>query len=250
MTTNQTKDEMNDELEKANHKDVNIKLNYTINTFVDFLDITITNDYPQLKTSIYHKPAAEPYILPYTSDHPRHIHCNIPYTALLRAARLCSNVDDFNSERIRLDVTLLLNDYPPSFIFNQFNRFFLRNHAIPVLKQLNVHVYHRLHQTLLHQPTRREKLLAKMMQDPVKSPSVLQPKIWNHKLMYPRYLFDSGRSIHFPKEFYRWWKIYYNQPTLPIHNVKIRLHAITHRTLESFFIYKKPPRELLTKMEP
>src|SRR5271156_5441881 len=100
------------ELEQANNKDINIKINYTINTSVDFLDITIMNENSQLKTSIYHKPTAEPYILPYTSDHPHHIRRNIPYAALLRAARICSNVNDFNSERIRIDVSLLLNNYP------------------------------------------------------------------------------------------------------------------------------------------
>ena len=98
MTTNQSIDEINAKLEAANQKDINIKINYAINTSVDFLDITITNENCQLRTAIYHKPATEPYILPYTSDHPRHIHRNIPYAALLRAARLCSNVHDFNSE--------------------------------------------------------------------------------------------------------------------------------------------------------
>ena len=62
----------------------NIKINYQIDISVDFLDVTITNENGLLRTSIYHKPAAEPYILPYTSTHPRHIHRNIPYAALLQ----------------------------------------------------------------------------------------------------------------------------------------------------------------------
>jgi len=250
MTTNQTDDEINEKLKQANNKDINIKINYAVNTSVDFLDITIMNENSQLKTSIYHKPAAEPYILPYTSDHPHHTHRNIPYAALLRAARICSNVHDFNSERIRIDVSLLLNNYPPNFISKQFNRFFQLNHALPVLNQLDKQVYHRLHQTALHQPTRREKQLNSMMNDSVVKPTVLQPKIWNHKLLYPRYMFDSGQSIDFPKEFYEWWKTYYGaSPILPAHNVQIRLVADTNRTLEGFFIHKKPPRDMLTKME-
>jgi hypothetical protein len=78
---------------------------------------------------------------------------------------------------------------------------------------------------------------------------VLQPKIWNKKLMYPHYMFNSGQSIDFPKEFFKWWKTYYDSPTSPIHDVQIRLVADTNRTLESFFIHKKPPRDILTKME-
>jgi len=90
-----------------------------------------------------------------------------------------------------------------------------------------------------------------MMHDPIESPLVLQPKMWDHKLMYPRYMFDSGgQSIVFPKEFYKWWKTYYAaSPILPVHNVQIRLVADTNCSLESFFIHKKPPRDILNKME-
>jgi hypothetical protein len=155
MTTNQTIEEINIELENAQNKDINIKIASTIGASIHFLDVTIMNENGQLRTSIFYKPTAEPYILPYTSDRPHHIHRNIPYAALLRAARLCSHVNDFNTERIRIDISLLLNGYPPYFITKQSNRFFHLNNALPVLNQLNQEVYHRLHQTLLHQPTHR-----------------------------------------------------------------------------------------------
>ncbi len=78
MTTNQTIEEINVKLEEAKKKDINIKIESTISTSVHFLDVTITNANGQLRTSIYHKPTTEPYILPCTSDHPHHIHRNIP----------------------------------------------------------------------------------------------------------------------------------------------------------------------------
>ena len=249
MTTNQTNEEINVELKKAKNKDTNIKIESTINTSVHFLDVTITNENGQLRTSIYHKPTAEPYILPFTSNHSHHIHRNIPYAALLRAARICSHVNDFNSERVRIDMSLLLNNYPPNFISKQFNRFFHLNNAISVLNQLNEEVYHNLHHKLLYQPTRREKHLQIMMQDPVNNPVVLQPKIWNKELMYPRYLFDTGLTTTLPKEFYKWWKTYYAFPGSPFENVKVRVVSDTYRTLESFFIHKKPSREVLKRLE-
>ena len=179
MTTNQGISEVEKQLQIASTKDKNIKISYEIKTSVNFLDITIVNENGSLKTTIYHKPTTEPYILPFTSDHPRHIHRNIPYAALLRAARLCSHVDDFNLERIRIDISLLLNGYPPNFISQQFNRFFQLNHAMLVFDQLNEQVYYYLHQTLSQQPTRREKRLVNMMQDPVQTPLVLQTKLWD-----------------------------------------------------------------------
>ena len=177
MTTNQDIDEVEKQLQMASKKDKNMQINYKINTSANFLDITISNKNGCLETTIYHKPTTEPYILPFTSDHPRHIHRNIPYAELLRAVRLCSYIDDFNLERIRIDMSLLLNGYPSNFISQQFNRFFQLNHGMPVIDQLNETVYHHLLQTLLQQPTRREKQLQNIMQVPVKTPLVLQTKL-------------------------------------------------------------------------
>ncbi|CAF4260022.1 unnamed protein product, partial [Rotaria sordida] len=56
-----------------------------------------------------------------------------------------------------------------------------------VLHELNEDVYHHLHQTLLRQPTRREKTLINMMHHPTVKSLVLQSKIWNKELMYPCY---------------------------------------------------------------
>ena len=78
---------------------------------------------------------------------------------------------------------------------------------------------------------------------------VLQPKIWNSGVTYPRYVFDSGLTIHLPKQIYTWWKTYYAFPGSPVENVKVRIVSNTNRTLESLLIRKKPPREILTKME-
>jgi hypothetical protein len=209
MTTNQTTDDMTIVLEKAKNKDVNIKIDPTLGTTVHFLDVTITNDKGQLRTSIYHKPTAEPYILPYTSDHPRHVHRNIPYVALLRAARLCSHVADFNTECICTDISLLLNSYPPHFIRQQFNRFFHVNHAMLVQTQLNEQVYSRLHQSSLSQPTRREKQIKTMTKDPIGAPAVLQPKVWNSQLMFPSYMYDSALANNFQNKFKKWRKKHY-----------------------------------------
>ncbi|CAF1417784.1 unnamed protein product [Rotaria sordida] len=139
MTTNLTHDQIKAKLENVHRKDPNIRISYSIQSTIDFLDVTVSNEGGHLKTSIFHKSAAEPYVLPYTSDHPRHVFRNIPYAALLKAARICSNVEDFDMERIRLDLSFLLNEYPPSFISKHFHRFFEINQAMPIVEyQLKV----------------------------------------------------------------------------------------------------------------
>ena len=249
MVSNETVLELQQVLDIAMNKDMNIKINYEINTSVNFLDVTITNNNGQLKTSIYHKPTTEPHILPYTSDHPRHVHRNTPYAALMRAARLCSNVYDFHCEQIRIDMSFLLNNYPPTFIRKQFHRFFEFNDAMLVWQELDETAYHRLHQRLLNQPTRREKLLRTMLQDPIRTPTVLQTKVWDKDIMFPRYPFDSFNCRYFKQEFYKWWHKYYAFNGSPLQQVKVRLVPNTERTLETFFIHKKPDKDILIRME-
>ena len=127
MTTNLSFDQIKDILDTANQKDRNSRIKYQIQSCVEFLDVVIQNGNGQLTTFVFYKPTAEPYGLLYISDHPRHVHRNIPYAALLRAARICSNVHDFTIERIRIDMPLLLNDHPPAFITKHTSRFFDRN---------------------------------------------------------------------------------------------------------------------------
>ena len=91
MTTNPTVEEINVELNKAQNKDINIKIPSAINRYVYFLNVTIANENIQLRTSIFHKPTTEPYILPFTSDGPHHVRRNIPYTASVLATRICSH---------------------------------------------------------------------------------------------------------------------------------------------------------------
>ncbi|CAF1241717.1 unnamed protein product [Rotaria sordida] len=72
-------------LEAANGFHPNIKLTYTISKTISFLDLLRINDHGILLSSVYHKSAAEPTVLSFLSDHPRHVFRNIIQTALMRA---------------------------------------------------------------------------------------------------------------------------------------------------------------------
>jgi hypothetical protein len=244
MTTSETC-QIQIELEKAKKKDINIEIECTIDISVNYLDVTIKNENGKLRTLVYRKPTAEPYYLPYTSDHPHKYHRNISYSALIRAARLCSHVHDFNIERLRIEMSLLLGQYPPNLISDQFLRFFQVHNAMSVYKQLDRHVYQRLHQQLIHKITEKEKKLINSMKDPVKYPAILQKKPWDRTVMYPRYLFQSGPVTIFSYQFHLWWKKHYQYPGSPVRNIKVRIIPKTNRTLAQFFIHKKPPRTML-----
>ncbi|CAF1052990.1 unnamed protein product [Rotaria sordida] len=167
MTTNEPYDVITAVLQQAQNRNVNIKINPTISNSVNFLDITITNMNGQLRTSIYHKPTADPYYLPYKSDHPHSIHRNILYIALVRAARLCSNLHDFHRERLRIHVSLLLNNYQPHFISNHFQRFFQVHKAAVLYKYFDENICSQLHLQLLYQTSMREFEEQAIQKDPV-----------------------------------------------------------------------------------
>jgi hypothetical protein len=156
MTTNSL-NQLNILLNRMEKKDENIRITRSFGSTIEYLDVLVNNDHGQLKTSVFHKPAAEPYLLPYLSDHPRHIHCNTIKGALFRAIRLCSHVEDFDQERLHIELKLLLNGYPLKFVTYQFKRFFEQYNALSILEQPNDMIYQVLHKKLLAQLSRRER---------------------------------------------------------------------------------------------
>ena len=96
-------------LETANKRHSNIKLTYEIHSIVSFLDVCIEKEANHLATSVYHKSASEPYVVPFKSDHPRHVFANIIQTAHLRAVRYSSTLELFNQEKRAIQLMLLYN---------------------------------------------------------------------------------------------------------------------------------------------
>ena len=109
FTSNESVETINQMLNEANQFHPNIKLVRQIATNVSFLGVHIENKNGILATSVYRKEAAEPYIVPFKSDHPRHIFKNIIDNALLRAIRNSSNLTTFNEERRSIKLMLLYN---------------------------------------------------------------------------------------------------------------------------------------------
>ena len=98
-------------LDEANNYHPNIKLVRQVGKSVSFLDVFIENANSTLNTSVYHKEAAEPYVVPFNSDHARNTFSNIIDAALLRAVRYSSTLSIFNEERRLIKLMLLYNGY-------------------------------------------------------------------------------------------------------------------------------------------
>ncbi|CAF3766874.1 unnamed protein product [Rotaria socialis] len=106
--------------------------------------------------SVHHKEATEPYVVPFESDHPRHIFQNIVQGALLRAFRYSTTLEEFNRERRYIKLMLLYNGYPTTYVHVHFHKF-LRNYSFdstciaPIV--LDDNEYMMLRHQILPQPT-------------------------------------------------------------------------------------------------
>ena len=96
-------------MKKLNVHHPNIKLEYKIGQCLPFLDVLFSCYDGILATSVYRKPAAEPYVVPFTSDHPRHIFRNLARAALVRALRYSSTFETFNIQRRNIRLMFLYN---------------------------------------------------------------------------------------------------------------------------------------------
>ena len=99
-------------LNTINNQHPNIKITSNISNPTSFLDVQVNNiNGSQFITSVYHKEAAEPYVVPFQSDHPRHVFVNIIECALLSALRYSSTLEEFNHERRLIKMMLLFNGF-------------------------------------------------------------------------------------------------------------------------------------------
>jgi hypothetical protein len=235
-------------------KDANIRITRSLGSTIEYLDVLVSNNYGQLKTSVFHKPAAEPYLLPYLSEHPRHTHCNTIKGALLRAIRLCSHVEDFDQERLHIELKLLLNGYPLKFITYKFKRFFEKHNAyMLILEQPNELIYQALHKKLLNQLSRRQRQYNELisnenniLQKPPQQQN--QSKYSNESKIIVHFTFESGPMLQFKRELRSLWEKYYIYPGSRMNNVRLQIGTRSNKSLCQLLVKKKPPKNMLTNI--
>jgi hypothetical protein len=227
-------------------KDENIRITRSFGSTIEYLDVLVSNNHGQLMTSVFHKPAAEPYLLPYLSEHPRHVHCNTIKGALLRAIRLCSHVEDFDQERLHIELKLLLNGYPLKFITYQFKRFFEQHNAYMLIsEEPNEMIYQALHKKLLTQLSRRQRQYIELISN---ENNILQPQQQNQSKITVHFTFESGPMLQFKRELRRLWEKYYIYPGSRMNNVRLQIGTRSNKSLCQLLVKKKPPKNMLTNI--
>ncbi|CAF1337151.1 unnamed protein product [Rotaria magnacalcarata] len=108
-----------------NHDDFQLQQKFVdililVNGFGLYLNKMNSNE--AVKTSVYHKEAAEPYVVPFGSDHPDHVFRNTIDTAIMRAVCYSTTLHRFEEE-IRQMTRMFLYNGQVSGIHSRFSFF-------------------------------------------------------------------------------------------------------------------------------
>ncbi|CAF3939155.1 unnamed protein product [Rotaria sordida] len=196
--------------------DSDIKLTTYIDTRVEFLNAIIVNNRGFLETRVYHNQEEQPFLLPYTKNHPRLRHRQWFRYALIRAGQYCSSFEDFEEERRYIEMTFLTNGYSLDFVeynLRQFySRFFRSEYQI---KDINRHTYRILRRELFRLVDEEKRELEEERR--------LQK---SNKLIRLHYLFDWGSRCQFNEKFYKLWSdIITKDPIFKEFGLKIKLNT-------------------------
>ncbi|CAM2725150.1 unnamed protein product [Rotaria socialis] len=137
FTSNDSLESIDQMLDEANNFHPNIKLVRQIGRSVPFLDVLIENRKGTLTISVYHKEAAEPYVVPFGSDHPGHVFRNTADTAITRAVRYSTTLSQFEEEIRQMNLIFLYNVYTSRHIdwrlSTLFSKYLYKYFILPML---------------------------------------------------------------------------------------------------------------------
>lgn len=257
-------------LDVANNLHSNIKLVRQIGTSVSFLDVFIENQNGTLLTSVYRKDSTEPYIVPFRSDHPRHVLNNIIDGALMRALRYSSTLFNFNEERRVIQLMLLYNGlvfdnllslfyyfifffltrYPPRYIYSRFKKFFInKSFTISIIPNIATENDLRfMRPYILNRPTAMEHQLASRIAktiDPQKNAPIDDPLVQirlNKQSNYTRNLIIhytyEARLAAYKKHIHELWdQTFINTP---LSNTKLIVGNRNSRNAIKILVRRRP----------
>ena len=120
------------------------------------------------------------------------------------------------------------------------------------MEQLDNNTYIELHQKLLNRPTRRERELRNLINDPTQfSQNPLeQRQSWNKKEIRVCFTFESGPMLEFKRSVHRLWKRHFIYPGSVMNSITLKIDVKTNKSLSQLLVRKKPPKSMLTNADP
>ncbi|CAF4348468.1 unnamed protein product, partial [Rotaria magnacalcarata] len=129
---NGNEEELDSFLQTIRDKSPNVQFQKLIASSVPFLNAFVQNQNGNLFSRIYRHPFIQGYSLPYEVGNTKLVHSDWLRSVLIRVVCYCSSVEDFNLERIYLELTCLTNGYSLRFVETHAQHFFNSFHLHPM----------------------------------------------------------------------------------------------------------------------
>ena len=229
FTWNGSNQTLRTHLQSITTKHPNVHVQTSSGTSVQFMDVYIENRNGELFTRVHQELTKQRYTLPYVSGHPKWNYANWFRAALIRAVCCCSSIDDFQQERIRLELTFLASGYSLVFVETHVQHFFSYFHAETM----------RFSSDQTRYISFRRRLFGFLDQQRQRSDQ-LQKFDNQGQLIRFEYLYDVGPRSHFNERFQQLWSKYLTEhPTLFNEPVKIVLTTKQRHSLNALLTRPK-----------
>jgi hypothetical protein len=196
-----------------------IHMTFTNGLQSHFLNIHIENRTGHFYTRVYSDPNKQPFLLPYVTGHPRLIYRKWFRFALLRAGLYCTNLEDFQDERLNIELTFLANGYSLDFVEYHLHKFFqlVSQPHMSSFIELDQQKYDTLRSHLFSYISLQKQNLLERQQ---------LEKQQQHRSIQFDYLFDWGCRWKFNDAFYtKWIEILEKDPKFKSYHLKVHLHS-------------------------
>ncbi|CAF3104674.1 unnamed protein product [Rotaria sp. Silwood2] len=214
---------------RENH--LNVRFQMLIGTSVQFLNAYIENQHGQLHSRVHHDTTIQCYALPYVMGHSKSAYSDWLLSSLIRAVCYCTSVDDFQQERVYLEITFLISGYSLLFVETHVKHFFNYYHAQMMRYSRYQQAYDKFRQQWLKFTEQRHTLSEQLRKFDA-----------NGCLFQFNYIYDFGSRCRFNREFYQLWFHYFqHHPKLSRENCKIILTTKQFLSLNTLLAVEKAP---------
>jgi hypothetical protein len=219
-------------LDELDQKHSDIRITTTIGFSVHFLGAYIENRRRHLVTHVHHEPTVQPYVLPYVIGHPRLIYRQWFQWALTRAVLYCTSAEDFDAERIYIELTLLANGHSLDFVKSGIQKFFAKSFAVTLESGPDHHVYRSLRLRMI-----------RSIEDEKKEHKQQQLLESNNRLIHLHYLYDWGPRCLFNEQFKKlWYASLKDDPEFKKHKLEMDISTIHCYSSNALLAQQAPPR--------
>jgi hypothetical protein len=229
FTWNGFKNELEHLLQIFEQQYPQIQTRISIDTCVPFCDAVVSNHHGQLFTRLYQDSTRQAHTLPYVVGHSKVDHSDWIRTALLRAVCYCSSVQDFQQQRVHLELAYLANGYSLHFVDSRVTHFFDYFQANDLHYSMDQSMYDKFRQQCFNFKDIHRALSHR-----------LQYLNDSSQVIHLHYRYEYGSRCQFNKEFHKLWKTYFDRHVhLDAKKVTVRLTTKHLHSLNALLAQQK-----------